>query len=63
MPVSGFDVIVKIVVLFLVFIGVLAMFGKFKFPGQERLANARCQKCGKFRIGKGTCSCQKRKPK
>lgn len=63
MPVSGFDVIIKVVVLFLVFMGVMSMFGKFKFPGQERLASARCPKCGKFRIGKGTCSCRKGKRK
>lgn len=63
MPVSVFDVIIKVVVLFLVFIGVLSMFGKFKFPGQQRLASARCPKCGKFRIGKGPCRCQKGKLK
>jgi hypothetical protein len=50
-------VIFKIVILFLVFMGVLAMFGKITLPGQKRLASARCRHCGKFRIGKGPCSC------
>jgi uncharacterized OB-fold protein len=39
--------IVKIVSLFLVGMVVLAMFGKFRFPGQKRLAAAKCNKCGK----------------
>lgn len=61
MPASGFDVIVKIVILFLVFMVVLAMFGKLRFPGQDRIASARCPNCGKFRIGKGPCACRKGK--
>ncbi len=61
MRVSASDMIFKIVALFLVFICVLGMFGKLRFPGQERLASARCPKCRKFRIGKGPCSCQKGK--
>jgi len=54
------DVIVKIVILFLVFMGVMAMFGKLRFPGQQKLASAKCPKCGRFRIGKGPCQCQKK---
>lgn len=50
----------KIVALFLVFIGVLAMFGKLRFPGQNILAKTRCQKCGRFRIGKAPCPCGKK---
>ena len=62
-PGSASDVIVKIVILFLVFMGVMAMFGKLRFPGQKRLQSAKCPRCGKFRIGKGPCSCSKgRKP-
>jgi hypothetical protein len=53
-------VIVKIVILFLVFMGVMAMFGKLRFPGQQQLAKAKCPKCGRFRIGKGPCPCQKK---
>ncbi|MDZ7711118.1 MAG: hypothetical protein U5K36_14530 [Roseovarius sp.] len=59
MPGSGFDMIVKIVLLFLVAMGVLAMFGKLRFPGQKRLEAAKCRKCGRYRIGKGPCSCEK----
>jgi len=51
------DVIVKIVSLFLVAMVVLAMFGKLRFPGQDKIASARCPKCGRFRIGKGPCDC------
>ncbi|WP_204362808.1 hypothetical protein [Litorivita pollutaquae] len=53
--------IFKIVTLFLVGMGVLAMFGKARFPGQKRLAAARCSKCGRYRIGKGPCGCGKNK--
>jgi hypothetical protein len=56
-------VIVKIVILFLVAMGVLAMFGKLRFPGQKKLAAAKCSKCGRFRIGKGPCACTKGKRK
>lgn len=58
--VSGCDpVIVKIVTLFLVAMAVLAMFGKLRFPGQKRLAAAKCKHCGKYKIGKGPCACRK----
>ena len=63
MPVSASNVIVKIVILFLVFMVVMAMFGKFRFPGQQRLASARCKNCGRFRLGKGPCDCRKGKAK
>ncbi|KUJ78217.1 short-chain dehydrogenase [Ruegeria profundi] len=53
------NVIVKIVTLFLIAMGVLAMFGKLRFPGQKRLQSARCPRCGRFRIGKGPCACEK----
>ncbi|MFZ7092129.1 hypothetical protein [Primorskyibacter sp. 2E233] len=53
--------IVKIVFLFLIFMGVLAMFGKLRLPGQDRLDKARCSACGRFRIGKGPCPCGKDK--
>lgn len=51
--------IVKAVTLFLVFIAIVAMFGKMKWPGQKRLESAKCPKCGRFRIGKGPCPCGK----
>jgi len=54
-----FDVIFKIVTLFLVGMGVLAMFGKFTFPGQKQWQNAKCRKCGRFKIGRGPCACGK----
>lgn len=56
---SVFDVILKIVSLFLVAMAVLAMFGKLRFPGQKRLQSAKCPRCGRYRIGKGPCSCGK----
>ena len=54
--------IVKVVVLFLVFIAVLGMFGRLRFPGQERLlrlTSRKCPACGRPRIGKGPCPCGK----
>lgn len=51
--------IAKIVFLFLAFIALLGIFGKLRFPGQTRLASVRCSKCGRYRIGKGPCTCEK----
>ncbi len=49
--------IVKAVTIFLVFIAVLAMFGRLRFPGQKRLEAMKCRRCGRYRIGKGPCDC------
>jgi hypothetical protein len=49
--------ILKVVSLFLIGMGVLAMFGKLRFPGKARLAAARCPNCARLRIGKGPCAC------
>lgn len=51
--------VIRVVLLFLVFIAVLGMFGKWRFPGQARLASAKCPSCGRYRIGKGPCGCGK----
>ncbi|CUH66102.1 hypothetical protein TG4357_02237 [Thalassovita gelatinovora] len=59
MPVLGSDMIFKVIVLFLAGMAVLAMFGKFRFPGQDRLKAAKCPRCGRYRIGKGPCPCKK----
>lgn len=48
---------IKIVSLFLIGMLVLAMFGRLRFPGQQKLKNAKCPKCGRFRLGKGPCEC------
>jgi hypothetical protein len=53
------DVILKIVSLFLIFMAVLAMFGKLRVPGLTRLRSAKCPACGRYRIGKGPCPCGK----
>nr|WP_237072575.1 hypothetical protein [Pseudaestuariivita rosea] len=53
------SVLIKAVTLFLVVIIILAIFGKLRFPGQDRLRSARCPSCGRFRIGKGPCPCGK----
>jgi hypothetical protein len=62
--------IVKIVLLFLVFIGVLGMFGRLCVPGAKqlgqlrdraRLNSTKCRHCGRHKIGKGPCDCQKGK--
>ena len=49
--------LVKAVTFFLIGIAVLAMFGRLRFPGQTRLKNAKCRKCGRYTLGKGPCSC------
>ena len=49
--------IVKIVTLFLIFMAVLAMFGRLRLPGQKRLETRRCRECGRLRIGKARCPC------
>lgn len=58
--------ILKIVLLFLLFMGVLAMFGRWRVPGSKtleklrgkaRLEARKCPKCGSYRIGRGPCQC------
>lgn len=49
--------IVKIVTIFLIVIGVLAMFGKLHWLGGKRLSSAKCRSCGRYRIGRGPCPC------
>lgn len=51
--------IVKIVFLFLIGMAVLAMFGRLRFPGRKRLSSMKCPRCGRYRIGKGPCTCGK----
>lgn len=50
----------KIITLFLVGMMVLAIFGKYRFPGQKKLDTMKCPKCGRYRIGKGPCGCDKK---
>lgn len=57
-PASAFDVI-KIVSLFLIGMLVLAMFGRLRFPGRDRLRSMKCDGCGRYRMGKGPCPCGK----
>lgn len=57
MRVSVSDVIIKIVTLFLIGMGVLAMFGKLRLPGNKRLTSKTCPKCGAPRVGRGPCPC------
>lgn len=47
----------KIVTLFLIVMGVLAMFGKLHWIGGKRLASTKCKSCGRYRIGRGPCPC------
>jgi hypothetical protein len=52
-------VVVKIITFFLIFMIVLGMFGRLKLPGAKRLATAKCDRCGRYRIGRGPCACKK----
>lgn len=47
----------KIVLLFLVVIAVLGMMGKLHWLGGPRIASPKCPGCGRYRIGRGPCSC------
>ena len=54
--------LLKIVSLFLVFMAVLAMFGRLRFPGLDKLnqlgkSRGKCPDCGRPRIGRGACPC------
>lgn len=55
------DVIVKIVTLFLIFIAVLAMFGKLRLGNLRRAVTGKCKTCGRYRIGKGPCDCSRKR--
>jgi hypothetical protein len=52
-------VIAKIVLLFLAFMAVLAMFGRLRVPRIRRLSGKKCPACGRPRLGKGRCPCGK----
>jgi len=56
--------VVKIITLFLVGMGVLAMFGKLRLPGGRRVSlnkPRKCPRCGRYQLGKGPCPCGKGK--
>jgi hypothetical protein len=53
---------IKVVTFFLIFMLVLAMFGRLRFPGHKaRAAKAKrvgkCPSCGSYMIGNTPCSC------
>ena len=50
---------VKAVTLFLVVVAVLAMFGRLSLLLPKPLRPAKCAACGRHRIGKGACPCDK----
>ena len=51
--------LVKIVTVFLVFIAILGMFGKLSLLLPKKLRSAKCEHCGRHRIGRGPCPCGK----
>ena len=57
--------IFKIITLFLIAMGVLAMFGKLRAPKignplkREKIHSAtKCKKCGSYILGDGPCACE-----
>jgi uncharacterized OB-fold protein len=52
--------VIKIVALFLVAMAVLAMFGKLRYPGQQRIEAMKCPRCGRYKLGKSPCDCKGR---
>ncbi|MBT9384875.1 hypothetical protein KM176_13475 [Pseudooceanicola sp. CBS1P-1] len=59
--------VLKIVLLFLVLMGVLAMFGKLHLlgfgNGRRGRKPAKCPSCGRYLIGSGPCPCRSSKKK
>jgi len=56
--------IVKIVFLFLVFMAVLAMFGRLRVPGIGKVAlkkPVKCRSCGRYLFSNDPCQCKDRK--
>lgn len=55
--------LVKVVFLFLMGMAILALVASALFPGsvKRRLAPGRCAKCGRPKIGKGPCDCERKR--
>ncbi|NDV02310.1 hypothetical protein [Pseudoroseicyclus tamaricis] len=57
--------IFKVITLFFVFMAVLAMFGRLRFPklpdSVTRRLGRTCPDCGRPQIGKGPCPCRERR--
>ncbi len=55
--------LVKIIIIFLLAMVLLGMVGKWLFPGaisrsiKQRVAPAKCPKCGRFLMGRAKCDC------
>jgi hypothetical protein len=63
-------VIAKIVLLFLLVMGLLGVFGKWRIPGAKKIGQLRkkamlsakkCPHCGGYSIGDAPCACRKGK--
>lgn len=53
--------LIKGITFFLIFMLVLAMFGRLRWPGRKPKDKPRkCPECGSFIIGKGDCACKSR---
>jgi len=52
--------VIKGIFLFLAFMLVLAMFGRLRYPGQKKLEAMKCPRCGRHRIGKSRCDCDRK---
>lgn len=52
--------LIKAVFLLLAFMAVLAMFGRLRYPGQKKLETMKCPRCGRYRIGKSGCDCERK---
>ena len=50
---------IKIVTFFLIGMAILAMFGKLRMPRVNRLLTKKCRRCGRYRVGRGPCPCEK----
>lgn len=53
--------LVKIITFFLIFMAVLALFGRLRFPGGRRAGLRRCPDCGAPLAGRAGCPCRARR--
>jgi hypothetical protein len=59
--------LVKVIIVFLGFMAIIAFIGRALFPSalprvmQKRQGPPRCSKCGRYLMGRKTCTCERAK--
>jgi hypothetical protein len=58
--------LIKTIIIFLLAMALLGMVGKWLFPGaisrsiKRQIRPATCPKCGRYRLGRGSCDCRRK---